>query len=93
MDTGGATLDLSQELVGQAVSFGSWGTFGAGDFNLFSSESGPQGVSPFVLGTDGLGGDEMTLTSFRPLAIPEPASVGLIGLSALALFFIRRIFY
>jgi hypothetical protein len=69
-ETGGATLDLGAQLVGQPTPLGPWGTPSgdAGDFNLFAANpAAPTGVYYFLLGADGGNGDEMLLTSFLPI--------------------------
>jgi hypothetical protein len=98
---GSATLDLSQELVGQAVtgSSSAWGDPNGsdnGDFNVFGlgGTYAPSGWEPFLLQAGGNkgGGEIMVLTSFAPAAAPEPGTLGLIGLSlaAAGLYFRRR---
>ena len=78
-DTGGVTLDLSTEFVGQ----GGWG-ISTGDFNIFGSGSAPVGWDVFTLGADGGSGDLMLLTSFAPASVPEPSMLAaLIGLGGL----------
>ena len=80
-DTGGATLDLTHNLIGQPTSGSTWGSRdgGGGDFNVFASASGaPYGSYYFTLATDSGAGDPLQLTSF--VITPEP------GTSALLLF-------
>ena len=86
-DTGGATLDFTQELVGQPVN-SIWGPGGldgegAGDFNLFSDVSGlPHGVSPFTLAIPYDGQyEQIQLTSMIAVnqPIPEPTTMFLLG--------------
>jgi hypothetical protein len=88
-DTGGATLNMGTELVGQPTVGNAWGTpdGSSGDFNLFFGNGGPNGVAPFTLATAGEGGDQMLLTEFDPVSeTPEPGSFILLGsgLAALA---------
>jgi hypothetical protein len=87
-NTGGATLDLTTELVGQTTVGGPWGQTGLvganGDFNLFSNftdPAAPNGTDFFELTTEGLNGDIMALTSFRP--VPAPAALSLLGLAGI----------
>ena len=73
-NTNGATLDFTQELVGQASSGSPWGTTSgpAGDFNLFASTaSAPTGYSPFVLSTSSGSGDRLALSNFTPADTPN----------------------
>ena len=86
--TGGVALDLATELVGQVTDGGPWGQTGLlgenGDFNLFSSgtdPAAPTGTFFFELTTNGGLGDDMALTSFRP--VPAPAALSLLGLAGL----------
>jgi len=73
-DTGGGTLNLSQNLIGQATPGGPWGPSSAGDFNLFSTgPPAPRGVDPFILGANNGADDSMPLTRMGPL--PAPTSV------------------
>lgn len=68
-DTGGATLNLSQELVGQATPGGPWGTPTGccGDFNLFTSgPPAPNGVFFFTLGADDGDAAVMTIKQVTP---------------------------
>jgi hypothetical protein len=84
-DTGGVTLNLATQLVGQS----GWGLGGIGDFNLFGSTSAaPNGSSPFILATNNLAGDLMQLTSFA--AVPEPSRALLGALGILGLLLRRR---
>lgn len=86
-DTGGETLDLTTQLVGQ----GGWGNPSGnnGDFNLFTSNpSAPNGSNYFTLSTGF--GDPMLLTSFAPAAVPEPSRMLLGALGSLGLLLRRR---
>ena len=78
-DTGGATLDMNQELVGQPTAGNPWGTPDgiSGDFNLFFQNGGPLGTFYFTLTTDGGTEDSMLLTSFDPVPnnLPEPGTL------------------
>ena len=84
--TGGATLNLATQLVGQPVAGGTWGppdvSSTYGEFNLFSFTTAPSGLNAFTLGTNGGSGDPMLLTSFAPASggsVPEPATFALLG--------------
>jgi hypothetical protein len=71
-DTKGATLNLSQNLVGQSTSGGPWGTPSGccGDFNLFPQLIGaPRGVSFFTLGANQGVANLMTLSQMTPASI------------------------
>jgi len=85
--TGGATLNLFQELVGQPVAGKTWGTSDGtatyGEFNLFSSTTAPTGTDNFTLTTAEGAGDPMYLTSFAPADLPEPTAFALFGTSLL----------
>jgi hypothetical protein len=84
--TSGATLDMNQQLVGQAIpGGGTWGgcdTGVCGDFNVFGNNaSAPTGIRAFTLITDQTLGQSLQLTSFAPIAVPGPiAGAGLPGL-------------
>jgi len=91
-DTGGATLDFSQELVGQATLNGAWAEWSSlgtmGEFGLWAAitaQTAPTAGGWYSLVTDNDNGDRLSLTSFRPEAapVPIPAAVWLFG-SALA---------
>lgn len=76
--TGGLTLDLDQELVGQPTLGNLWGTpdGSSGDFNIFGGSPSPYGTFNFTTTTNGGGGYKMLLTSFRPAAvIPAPGAI------------------
>jgi hypothetical protein len=79
-DTGGATLNMQQELVGQPTTGNPWGTPDglSGDFNLFFTNGGPLGTFYFTLTTSGGLGDSMLLESVAP-AVPEPGTLALAG--------------
>jgi len=69
LDTGGATLDLSQDLVGQITPGGLWGTPTGccGDFNLFTDAApAPNGVFFFTLGADDGDAADMTIKQVTP---------------------------
>lgn len=101
LETNGGTLDFTQELVGQPTAgdpFGSTTPFNdpgplpnGGDFNIFTNHSNPaapEGVWWFTFATDGGAGDLLVMTSFTPAgpaAVPEPASVALLGVGAVGL--------
>jgi hypothetical protein len=75
-DTNGATLNLSQSLVGQPTPGGPWGPGGGGDFNLFAAAApAPRGVDPFILGANNGAADAMTLTRMGPLQAPASVPV------------------
>lgn len=87
-DTGGAMLNMNQELVGQPTTGNPWGTPDglSGDFNLFFDNGGPIGTFYFTLTTDGGNEDSMLLTSFTPVGnVPEPGTLVLAGSGILAL--------
>ena len=91
--TGGVTLNMLTQLVGQPTTGNPWGTPDgtSGDFNLFFNPPGPFGSFYFTMTTslpphasNFLAGDRMVLTSFAPAAapapaVPEPGSVLLFG--------------
>ncbi|MHB1307491.1 MAG: PEP-CTERM sorting domain-containing protein [Limisphaerales bacterium] len=78
-NTGGLTLDMSLELVGQ----GGWGPGGVGDFNLIAAGgTAPSGTAAFTLKSNNntFPGESMVLTSFALVPIPEPGTFALLGL-------------
>ena len=88
--TGGVTLNMLTQLVGQPTTGNPWGTPDgtSGDFNLFFNPPGPYGSWYFTMTTsipahasNLLTGDPMVLTSFAPAdpAVPEPGSALLFG--------------
>ncbi len=85
-DTGGAMLDMNQQLVGQPTTGSPWGTPDglSGDFNFFFTNGGPIGTFYFTLTADGGNGDSMLLTSVAP-EVPEPGTFVLAG-SGIMLF-------
>jgi hypothetical protein len=78
-DTGGATLNMLQQLVGQPTTGNPWGTPDgiSGDFNFFFTNGGPIGTFYFTMTTAGGNGDSMLLTSVEP--VPEPGTIVLAG--------------
>jgi hypothetical protein len=90
-DTGGATLDLARNLIGQPTAGAPWGTTydgSSGDFNAFGVNSAaPYGSYYFTLVTSNGTGDQMQLTSFA--ATPEPGSSSLLALAGLLLLAVR----
>lgn len=75
--TGGGTLDLTMELVGQPTSAAPWATQGgtAGDFNVFANNANaPNGSEPFVLQTSDGTGDRLKIVSFEPKNVPDGGS-------------------
>ncbi len=85
-DTGGATLDMTTELVGQPTPGGPWGAPGLlganGDFSIYAANAtAPTATFFYELSTNGGTGDKMTLTSFRP--VPAPGAMALLGLGGL----------
>lgn len=80
-DTTGATLDLTQELIGQTITGGNnWGTGydTGGDFSLITNESSSAPAGDgwyFKLATANGIGDTLKLTSFRPVQpVPLPSA-------------------
>ena len=92
LQTGALPLNFSTELVGQPTDQDLWGTSQpgdtGGDFNLFpngSNPAAPLGTDFFELTTNGGGGDQMLLTSFRPVPEPSHALLGLVGFALIGL--------
>lgn len=93
-----SALDLSQQLIGQVLlngctygtSTGACGEGNGGDFNLFAANStAPNGTYYFQLTT--ASGDNLLITSLAPqVAVPEPATVALVGLGLLGFLASRR---
>jgi hypothetical protein len=86
LDTGGLALDLTQELVGQPTLGDPWGTSqpGAtgGDFNMFSNGNNPLAPNgSWFFELSAASGEQMLLTSFRP--VPAPGAAALLGLGGL----------
>ena len=82
-DTVGTALDFSQNLVGQFMTGGGWGTtqdFLSGTFNFFALDSSPDAptatLNAFQFATAGGNGGALNLTSFSPVA-PAPVAVPL----------------
>jgi len=80
-NTGGNTLDFSQELLAQ----------GLFDFNLFNAvgSGAPTGVAPFVFTTNEGTADSMQLLSMTP-QVPVPATLALLAVGMLGLAARRR---
>jgi hypothetical protein len=77
-DTGGATLNFAQDLVGQATPGGPWGTPSGccGDFNLFTSgPPAPNGVFFFTLAADDGDAAVMTIKHVTPATTVAPAQI------------------
>src|SRR5215471_5147238 len=99
-NTNGATLDLTQQLVGQPTSGSPFGTHtppptnpNSGDFNFLGVRggSGPTGTWFFRLTTNGGTGDNMVLTSLRQSqSVPEPAILTMLAVGGVGLLGLVR---
>lgn len=101
LDTNGGTLDFTRELFGQPTAglpYGSDPDSGnSGDFNIDPNNVAPAApIATFffqILTNGGYGDAEsLYLTSFRPIAVPEPSSLSLMASVApvAGAFLIRR---
>jgi len=91
--TGGAALNMNQQLVGQPTLGNPWGTPDgiSGDFNFFFTNGGPLGTFYFTMTTDGGLEDSMLLTSVAPVSTtPEPGTIALFGSGIIGLAGVLR---
>ena len=72
--TSGATLDLTQSLIGQSTPGGPWGPVGGGGLFVFSSSGppAPTAADPFIIAANGGAATSMTLTQMGPAGAPPP---------------------
>lgn len=83
LNTGGGTLDFTQDLIGQPTPGLPWGPGGAGDFNFFNSNAlAPSGFVIFQIRPSG-SSDILQLTSFAPSAVPEPSTFAMLAIGAI----------
>jgi hypothetical protein len=103
LDTGGGTLDFTQQLFGQSTPGGPWGSTQdglTGNFNIFTNGTNvraPTGVGAFEIQVgNGDNTDLLYLTGFQPQSsispVPEPATLTMlgIGMAGLAAYRVRR---
>lgn len=85
--TNGSTVDMEGDVLAQLTADG-------GDFNLFFTSPGPQGVSPFTLDTQVPDYVTMPMTEFSPetAMTPEPSTISLMltGVGLLGLIVMRK---
>jgi hypothetical protein len=95
LDTNGGLLDFTRELFGQPTAglpYGSNSSGNAGDFGIVANLDNHDLAAPisgaaFQIYTNGgyNGYETLSLTSFRPTAVPEPTSLTMLGLGVVGL--------